>query len=294
MRGDRLRVRALRVALLVLLGPAVVQAQPDPAPEAAARYRHAVHDAIGVPLTCTVCHATTVDGQPTFPGADDHRPCANAGCHANDFAAREPSLCFVCHAQNTPFTPNPVQRALDGDEFKAVFSHALHLGSAQRQLLGRGCALCHVEEAGGPALAPTPDTPAPRHAQCVGCHQQLVRPAMNECGACHALALGSPTAAPADSDWRVAAGFSHASHRLDPRLATERAGVGGAGWNRFDRATAAPLECDACHALMAEAKATDGIVRPAKDDCAGCHEGTYAFKVSGFGCARCHAPASAL
>lgn len=293
MRGDRLGVQGIGLALLVCLGHGVAWAQgADAIAEAPVRYRHAVHDAIGVPMTCTVCHATTADGQPGFPGADNHRPCANAGCHATDFAARDPRLCFVCHAQNTPFTPNPVRRALDGDEFEAVFNHALHLGSAERQLLGRGCALCHVEEAGGPALAATPDDPAPRHGQCVGCHQQLVRPAMNECGACHVLASGS--SAPAGgSDWRVAARFSHASHGLDPRLASERPGGRGAGWSRFDRAAAAPLECDACHAAMYEAKVIGEAARPAKADCAGCHEGTYAFKVSGFGCARCHAPASA-
>ncbi|MCB9529288.1 MAG: cytochrome c3 family protein [Myxococcales bacterium] len=293
--------RCLLSLALLLASPIASAAEGDaaatPPAEGAGdplRYRHQTHDRLGVPLTCAVCHGTTAKGQPTFPGAANHSPCANAGCHADDFADREPALCRVCHTRSVPWGDNPIRRLLDGDEFAVRFSHASHLGRAEGgALLGKGCASCHPAQAGAPPPRPTATTPAPGHARCASCHLQLARPHMDACDACH-IPDGdvTPAGAPAADDrWRVAARFSHEAHTRDPRTAMLRSPAGEIGWGRFDRATAQPLDCVACHAGMARVDADDRAARPTKADCAQCHQGTYAFKVTGFRCARCHGPA---
>lgn len=294
-RGRAAGALALAVALGAWAAAPAWSAEP---PEAAGsaeapRYRHRAHDRLGVPLTCGVCHGTTARGQPTFPGEAQHTPCANAGCHADDFAARAPDLCRVCHTRSVPWGPNPVRRSLDGDEFSVRFSHARHLGRAEGgALLGEGCAACHPTQAGEAPPRPTAARPAPGHDRCASCHLQLARPRMDACDACH-VERGAALAAQAegDSKWWVGARFSHGAHTLDPRTARPRSPAGARGWSRFDKATADPLACGACHAGMARVDAGDRAARPTKAECAQCHQGTHAFKVTGFGCHRCHGPA---
>ncbi len=282
---------ALGVVTLLWAGGAVAE-RPS------VRYDHAVHAKLGVPLNCEVCHKITPEMRPTFPGADDHKPCANEACHKMEFAKRESTFCFACHARNEPWGENPIERRLDGDEFAVAFSHANHLDRAEGgKLLGQGCATCHPTQAGKVGPAPSMADPAPQHRWCGSCHQQLAEPPMQACGGCHKLGGGPAVAAAASqpSDrWRVAAKFEHDTHRMDVRTATPLASpTGDTGWARFDRSTAKTLDCEACHANMATVGVGDAAARPGKPACETCHAGERAFKVTGFGCATCHGPSAA-
>jgi hypothetical protein len=78
---------------------------------------------------------------------------------------------------------------------------------------------------------------------------------MEACSSCHA-----PVAAKARAPWSVGARFRHdQNHRA---------------------------ACESCH--RAPSGAPD-LTAPRMAGCGQCHDGKQAFKVTGFGCAKCHA-----
>lgn len=247
-------------------------AAPGPRPPRGAPFSHGAHTARGMALPCTACHALDARGAPR-PPAPDHAPCADAGCHRDEFFARTPTICGACHLGTAPwarlhFDPPPRTET----ELGARFSHALHLtGPAPVP----PCTACHdtrtrEREMGLPA----------NHDACAGCHTRAAAPdgvtaaqatpALDACEACHVPGL---LAARRDqrlrSPWSVRARFRHAPHRTDP-------------------ASGAPVACASCHTDVALAADMDGIAGPPKAACATCHDGGAAFKLTGHGCARCH------
>lgn len=96
------------------------------------------------------------------------------------------------------------------------------------------------------------------HALCGGCHKPNSKTTMEACAACH-----KPTGGPAAAarPWSVAARFAHdKNHRA---------------------------QCESCH----RGPGAPDLVQPNMHECAECHDGEVAFKVTGFGCARCHGAA---
>ena len=237
---------------------------------ATSRYLHQQHMDGAVEITCDECHRVTPAMQPTFPGADNHMPCAR--CHAEEFSKRDSKLCLACHEHSEPWRTNPYRMSLrPQSEFHVAFSHSDHLGRGKKgNFFGEGCAACHYAEAGKPVLKRSEKNPAPKHAICSQCHVGKTRPSMRECASCHRLGAAPAPAAGAEQSWRVAAKFAHEKHRTDVR------------------AKDAPLACEACHDGMASVDAGQPATQPAMADCAACHDGRHAFKVTGFDCGRCH------
>lgn len=96
------------------------------------------------------------------------------------------------------------------------------------------------------------------HALCGQCHLKKSAPNMSECARCHVAA-----AARSVRDWSVTARFRHdQNHR------------GG---------------CESCHRVPASAP---DLTHQKMEECGSCHDGKRAFKVTGFGCARCHGKAT--
>ncbi|WP_428263256.1 cytochrome c3 family protein [Haliangium sp.] len=264
-----------------------------PRPARGPTFSHQTHREHGLDLACTACHTLDSAGRPQPPGAD-HAPCADAGCHRDDFASTSPRTCGACHVGIEPdrhlyFAPRP----RTDTEFGARFSHRAHatlgrnectschtLTTGRRQMrvtVGHdGCAGadCHdptAPTAPAPAsappsppaeaspAAPPPDPPA---AENPG---QAAR-----CAPCHVVGLARERRqARLSAPWSVRARFRHRRHMLDPR-------------------DGSPLACAACHEQVADADDLAAIPGPGKHTCTGCHDGVVAFKVTGHGCARCH------
>jgi hypothetical protein len=217
-------------------------------------YSHPRHRDRGIDLPCASCHQLDRHYQ-TRPGAAGHVPCANDGCHAADFAAKTPRTCGACHIGSEPWRPlhaeaAPPQQA----EFAVRFSHRQHLGNAVTQAR---CTGCHRRERDHRLARPD-------HRACVGgdCHQNdRGTPPMSDCDACHQSASARPPPGPAGADrWSVRARFRHRTH---------------------------PSRCESCHRLPGPS-APDALPRPGKAQCAPCHNGDVAFKMTGHSCARCH------
>jgi hypothetical protein len=239
-------------------------APPSPAPSPQLRFVHRQHEALTAIEACAGCHRLDARGEPTVPG---HDSCSDAACHRADFTSPAPTTCGACHLSSEPWRHLlPDQRPPADTELGVALSHRRHPGD---------CAGCHRLTTARHALRP------PRgHAACTaaGCHAADRGPAprLDACAACHqpgvvderrrrrSLAL-----------WSVAATFDHDRHALDPR-------------------DGRPLACTACH----DPAATDAVgdappPPPSKPRCAPCHDGAIAFKMTGHGCARCHAAARA-
>lgn len=242
-------------------------------------YKHAVHDAKGVPLTCDKCHAADKAGRVKFPVYDDHRPCASCHEHKDDFRTRDAKICKVCHLTSDPFRVNPVRKKFrEKSEFWVALSHLSHSKV--------DCAQCHAKEAGKPEPTVAPGLLAPAHELCGSCHQDLQKPLMNECASCHKALHDLPPARQA-AKWRVSTNFSHESHARDPRTAkvVSEAAVGKA---RVDMASASKTSCDECHSSVRASTAQAPAPRPTMHGCATCHQGVWAFKTTGVDCVRCH------
>jgi hypothetical protein len=228
------------------------------------RFDHRAHAARGLALECAACHALDGDGRPR-PASADHRPCADVGCHADDFRAREPRICGGCHVGIEPFRPLKADVARPVlTEFGVEYSHRAH---AERGAPS-ACVGCHVGIAGG-----GPERRLGKgHASCAGerCHTAgKAAPALDACGGCHALGLlPERDAAQEHRAWSIGPRFRHAGHEHD------RAGT--------------PLACEGCHPTAAGARTIREVAAPAKPSCAPCHDGRIAFKMTGHGCARCH------
>lgn len=298
VRGGEARGRwgvALGAWLALTLAWAPLLAEPSG--DAAARYSHRAHEALGIKLTCSGCHGTSSSGVLTMVGQDDHKPCANQACHADAFRKADAKLCQVCHEHNEAWRSNPVRGAFrDTGEFWVGFSHKTHLGRSDKgALAGKGCGTCHPTQS-GEAPAPRPSgVLAPGHGLCASCHEGLAEPKMTSCDGCHKLESGSGHAASPEEPgaWRVAAKFEHGTHRLDIRTAKEVVGSNGQGWAHYAQGTAKALDCKGCHGEVVQAEAGARLPRPTMEGCASCHDGRYAFKATGFACTTCHGPTSA-
>lgn len=236
-------------------------------------YRHEVHSNAGVTLRCEGCHGGSADGKIELPGKDQHKPCSNRGCHAADFRKRDSNLCISCHEHNEPWRANPLKTTFDGPgEFFVAFSHQSHDKRMRNDK--SSCGSCHPNQAGNPPRAPEKGFLVLAHKDCSTCHAEFAKPAMTDCGGCHKLESTSkaPEGNSTDPRWRVAAKFRHETHRTDPR----NNGV---------------QDCRSCHGDVLTVAAGERIPRPSMQGCAeGCHDGTVAFKATGFNCSKCHGP----
>jgi c(7)-type cytochrome triheme protein len=233
---------------------------PVPALKNDLGFSHTEHAKRNVKITeCSTCHALDNDGTLAAPlSRKDHLPCASAGCHQSEYAARAPKICGVCHDAASPWAravARPGKRR--GVEWFEAMNHASHLGPGKTAT----CETCHGDKRTGGE--------APRdHRACATCHARGQAPVMTDCKACHGSTRASKLAA---SEWNVAATFEHARHATDPRS---------------HRATA----CTECHTQVAAARDMAQVTAPRMADCDGCHDGKTAFKTTGFGCVRCHGP----
>ena len=222
-----------------------------------ARFSHDAHAARLAIDACATCHVLDRRGQPAPAG---HAACA--ACHADDFAARAPTTCGACHVATEPWRPLRADRLPPpASDFGVELPHVAHATIA--------CTTCHQLTTTTRELRP------PRgHAACAGagCHRVGAGPAprLDACSACHQRGLERRREDDgAARPWSVRARFRHDRHATDPRTAT-------------------PLPCVTCHAGVAAAAALAAIRPPGKPECAPCHDGKTAFKLSGHGCARCH------
>jgi hypothetical protein len=231
---------------------------PAPATRNDQRFLHAEHARRNVQIDdCGACHVSDADGVLAVPlSRKDHVPCSNAGCHQNEYLARQPRICGVCHDSAAPWAKlaaRPLKRT--HPEWFEAMNHAIHLTMVR----AASCEGCHGDKrTGGEA----PDG----HRACVSCHGHGAPPAMTDCKACHSSARQARIGA---SEWSVGGMFQHTTHATDPRS---------------HRATA----CVTCHTQVAAARDMSQVTAPRMADCDGCHDGTVAFKTTGFGCARCH------
>jgi hypothetical protein len=258
-----LALAAAACAALALV-PGGSEAQRPAAPP---RFSHEVHAAKGVKVdACATCHAIAPDGRAAPPtSATPHQPCAASGCHEDQFFARTPTICVVCHDGTDPSVAQ-LARYLPrrGSEFGGEISHVRH---ATAVVPGGGpngaCVACH----GDPT---TKQAPPAGHALCGTCHAQRATPRMASCGGCHVRGATAAGGTRAASPWSVAARFDHTDHAADPRSAGAR------------------TRCVECHATVERATTPAQIAPPTMATCDGCHDGAKAFKTTGFGCAKCH------
>lgn len=229
------------VALVAACAPPRAIDAPLP-PADPTRLSHERHGQIA----CAACHRAT--GR---PGADDHAPCASAGCHRDAFLASPGPLCQVCHTAITPrplaapLRPYPLDDAWQAQPSR--FSHRLHLDASRMEArvgFHVACADCHLRD-GRQAR--------PDHATCARCHAAeagLPRaPAMDGCTGCHQRGAHPRTRARLIRDDLH---FDHDRHRAD------RAGTA--------------IRCEACHVRTAQATGHVDHAAPRVESCVSCHD----------------------
>jgi len=217
------------------------RAEP-PLPEVdPSRLDHAKH----AQIACISCHRTR------RPGADDHTPCDDSGCHKQEFAATPGKVCLVCHTDvvaqplAAPLKDYPIQDAWQA--LPPTFSHAKHLDSAvmeQRVGFHVACNDCHLRN----------DAKVrPDHATCSRCHAAEVElakvPAMENCSGCHRGQSRQRVRA------RVLTGdikFHHDQHRRDVK--------------------GAAIKCEDCHKRSAVSTGYDDHAAPRVESCVSCHD----------------------
>lgn len=274
------RHRRLGTLLALLALPLIALAPGDRADAAdgkaaEVRFSHEVHAGRGVKIDdCGGCHVLGADGRAAPPTSKTpHQPCATAGCHAEQYWSRTPTICVVCHDDIDPSKKQPARLVRrERTEFGGEINHASHAGA---RVSGQGpngaCVACHGD--------PYKKAAAPEgHAVCAPCHGKSgaggAAPTMQTCGGCHTRDAKGGGGGKPRSAWSVAATFDHGDHDKDPRKG----------------ASGAPT-CTECHSTVAKATTIRAIKAPTMQTCDGCHDGKHAFKTTGFGCAKCHAKA---
>jgi hypothetical protein len=236
---------------------------PAPVDEERGRFPHARH----AEIACTDCHPVedVLAGRPARPGAADHAPCDQSGCHRVEFLVKPGALCRMCHeavapgtdggTRPAPYPPRQGRRAL-----AAEFSHASHLDLARmedRVGFHVSCSDCHAPEGEGlvpPGQAEGEGLVPPGHAVCGRCHApESSAPGaldMTRCEECHRERSRQPSRIRTfiTGDLR----FDHASHRQDRR-------------GRL-------ISCAECHAGMAGESRTGDHAPPAMAACVSCHD----------------------
>ncbi len=254
-----------------------------PRPARGRGFSHSAHRERGLDLACASCHPLDRAGQPTA-SAPDHTPCADAGCHRDDFSSLVPVTCGACHVGIAPTEALYFDPQLPPEsEFGARFSHRRH-----HDLGPLACADCHRQ----PKRQRERGLPY-GHSACsgAGCHQRdgdgdksggagdnsggdgdpKPSPApLSDCQACHQRGLIATRHQERQrAPWSVRDRFRHQPHRVDPRTGT-------------------PLACESCHQGAAQSDDLADLGSPAKVTCVPCHDGQTAFKLTGHGCPACH------
>jgi len=235
-----------RLIVVVVLAAACTPARRAEAPPPAAdptRLDHSKH----AQIACIGCH------RGKRPGADDHKPCDDSGCHKKEFASSPGKVCLVCHTDVTvqpllvaPLKDFPIQDAWQA--LPPVFSHAKHLdaGVMEKQVgFHVTCVDCHLRN----------DAQVrPNHATCARCHAAEVElegtPAMENCNGCHrGRARLRVRARLLDSDVKA---LPHNQHRRD--------------------AKGNPIKCEDCHKRSATSTGYDDHAPPRVESCVACHD----------------------
>jgi predicted CXXCH cytochrome family protein len=247
---------------------------------AALRFPHAA--AAHAQLACTACHAEADvrSGKPARPGARDHAPCDQSGCHAQAFVSAPGELCSLCHDEVAPWQPGgttlapyPPQGPLRSAA--SEFSHALHLDKDKMEAATGfhvACIDCHAR------ANQEPDYGAPEHDACARCHDDPKHPGvparLRECRACHRADVPPIPRARVLVHGDVR--FGHAEHEAD------RAGRG--------------IACVECHREIGRSARVDRLATPEMEVCVSCHDDpkrtpeTMAISA----CPTCHDRPSAL
>lgn len=220
--------------------------EPPPPPIDPTRLSHERHAAI----PCVRCH----EASGARPGANDHQPCDDSGCHRDKFLAAPSLFCQVCHTEvatapalTAPLRPYPA----DGpwQSLPPAFSHARHLDArAMESAVGFhvACADCHTNLDGVRAR--------PGHPVCARCHAPEVAlpraPAMGACAGCH-LGPSRPRqrARLVRDDVRP---FDHERHRADKKNV--------------------PIRCEQCHDRSTTAAGYADHAPPRVEACVACHD----------------------
>lgn len=282
-RGGWLRAAAWglagALALLVGLGGGEAWAENNKP-----RFSHAQH-AERTP-DCTGCHRISeASGWQerqlvgTGRGGNEHRPCSNGGCHANQWGSRTASaFCWTCHTGTLRTVRYPPYAVRGESEFYLKpFSHKAHIREGNK-----GCEQCHTLAKKKPLKAPRGakkdellwdgrvDMVTVGHQVCGEriCHGGEIKPHMSSCAGCHVQRGDqevTPLATASTSSYRVKYAFDHAAH--------EKGSGDGA--------------CATCH-INAAVGAGEVVPMPPMVSCEGCHNGSRAFSALGHACRRCH------
>lgn len=234
------------------------------------RFSHSAHIGRGMRTACSTCHQLDSTGRPRT-AARNHAPCSDAGCHRKEFGVFKPTICGACHVSVEPWRelhhdrPPPL-----GTEYGARFSHKSHLGGAKPPMKS-DCGRCHKRKSGRRDLALPRD-----HSSCSGsgCHQPTTatagaKPALSSCSGCHVRGLVTARDRQRRSArFSVRKRFRHKNHMS---------------------LKGAKVSCARCHVKVTRATTAANVPTPSKASCASCHDGKTAFKVTGHGCAKCHA-----
>jgi hypothetical protein len=186
----------------------------------ALRFPHDKH----AQVACLQCHIPDPTQPLTMhrPGALGHKSCAEAQCHAEDFAGPPTELCALCHedvaADSSGESPLVAYPPRAGTRSQAVaFSHQSHLDLAtMEERLGfhLSCIDCH---AANPEGRRQEELERPDHAACERCHAAesapTGTPSMVDCSGCHQEKAEAP---PRERDFiQGDLQFSHRRHRSD-------------------------------------------------------------------------------
>lgn len=238
------------------------------------RFPHQRHAA----LACTACHdgASVARGVPATPGARDHAPCDDSGCHRERFLEAPGPLCSMCHRPDedrvAPGGPLVYPPAVGPRALASRFSHQTHLdyGAMERAVgFHVACSDCHVANEAG-------ELTRPGHAVCNRCHAPEAAPTgapvMTACEDCHRPHANPPSRLP-----QVITGdlhFQHANHRAD------RGGTG--------------IRCTECHVDAAEVRIEGQHTPPPTSACVTCHDDSsrVATPMRMRVCETCHATKS--
>jgi hypothetical protein len=192
----------------------------ESAPVEAFRFPHDKH----AQINCVSCHGSQGDADTATvrPGGDNHKSCAQSGCHVAEFRGTTSELCALCHEDigtgpkgSSPLVPFPPQA---GTRAQAVaFSHQVHLDAdVMEQRLGfhLSCVDCHQSQS---SSLQTLSLEAPSHAACARCHAAesapVNTPSMATCQGCHKESAIAPS-----RERKLIQGdlrFTHRRHRTD-------------------------------------------------------------------------------
>jgi c(7)-type cytochrome triheme protein len=223
-----------------------------------ARFSHkGPHAELVAKQACGSCHVLAKSGEVSIGG---HTLCT--GCHAQDFTERHPTKCGACHNATEPWRHLVADRSPpDTTEFGANLDHGKHATE---------CTSCHALD------TRTTQLRTPRgHVACTSgkpgaCHavDSGPPPQLGACTSCHRLDLAAERGARRIADtWSVRLTFDHRPHRT--------------------AADGSAVACSSCH-VDVKAKDVIDLPAPPKQQCAPCHDGKKAFKLTGTQCRLCH------